>query len=172
MREFHAYRSLTVGVLKRGLGADRVWSIATGSRRMRPLNPDDRRFAGQFFAASYPNRLLASVIALVALSGCTRFEMLNATVPHCGYIRTRDMLLAQGSKDQTVDPANTSRLADRIRAAGGDVRTIFYPNRAHVGVVLAFAYPFRWLAPVLGDTTAFFHEHESGRAPQAATTWP
>ncbi len=66
------------------------------------------------------------------------------------------MLLIHGLKDQTVDPGNTSRLAERISSAGGEVRTILYPNRAHVGVVLAFAWPFRWLAPVLDDSTAFF----------------
>lgn len=87
--------------------------------------------------------------------------------------RAPPMLLVQGCKDETVDPANASRLADRIRVAGGEVRTIFYPSRAHVDVVLAFAFPFRWLAPVLTDTTTFFREHESNlAAPSPATSSP
>jgi acetyl esterase/lipase len=72
------------------------------------------------------------------------------------------MLLLQGLKDQTVLPANTFRLAEKLRASGADVRVILYPNRAHVGVVLALAWPFRWLAPVLDDATRFFREREYG----------
>jgi acetyl esterase/lipase len=69
------------------------------------------------------------------------------------------MLLLQGLKDQTVKPENTARLAAKIKEAGGDVRVIEYPDRAHVGVVLALAWPFRWLDPVLDDTVKFFSEH-------------
>ena len=58
-----------------------------------------------------------------------------------------------------MGPDNAERLAARIREAGGEVRCISYPNRAHVGVVLALAWPFRWLAPVLDDCTAFFRGH-------------
>jgi acetyl esterase/lipase len=66
------------------------------------------------------------------------------------------MLLVQGDQDQTVDPVNATRLAAAIRAAGGRVQVLRYPARAHVGVVLALAWPFRWLDPVLDDTAAFF----------------
>lgn len=70
------------------------------------------------------------------------------------------MLLVQGLLDQTVDASNTVRLAARIRQAGGSVRTIYYANRAHVGVVLSLAYPFRWLAPTLRDVTEYFRQAE------------
>jgi acetyl esterase/lipase len=66
------------------------------------------------------------------------------------------MLILQGLKDTTVDPSNASALADRIRSKGGQVQYIAYPSRAHVGVVLSLAFPFRWLAPVLRDTSDFF----------------
>ena len=69
------------------------------------------------------------------------------------------MLLVQGLKDTTVNPDNTTRLAAAIRAAGGSVEVIRYPARAHVGVVLALAWPFRWLDPVLDDVTAYFRRH-------------
>jgi acetyl esterase/lipase len=72
--------------------------------------------------------------------------------------RAPPMLLLHGGKDETVGADNAARLAARIRAAGGAVRYIEYPDRAHVGVVLALAWPFRWLAPVLRDTAAFFRE--------------
>jgi acetyl esterase/lipase len=70
--------------------------------------------------------------------------------------REPPMLLIHGLKDKVVGPEQAERLAERIRAAGGEVRLIEYPDRAHVGVVLALAWPFRWLAPVLDDCTAFF----------------
>jgi acetyl esterase/lipase len=66
------------------------------------------------------------------------------------------ILLLQGMKDPEVDPANAPELAALIRKKGGEVVYIAYPNRAHVGVVLALAYPFRWIAPVLHDTVKFF----------------
>jgi acetyl esterase/lipase len=69
------------------------------------------------------------------------------------------MLLLQGLKDTTVDPRNAPELAERIRKAGGKARYIVYPHRGHPGVVLALAFPFRWLAPVLRDTVEFFRNH-------------
>jgi acetyl esterase/lipase len=73
--------------------------------------------------------------------------------------RAPPMLLIHGLQDDVVKPSNTSSLASRLRAAGSDVRVITYPSRGHVGVALALAWPFRWLAPVLDDVTRFVHEH-------------
>jgi len=50
-------------------------------------------------------------------------------------------------------------LVARIRQAGGEISEIVYPDRAHRGVVMALALSFRWLAPVLRDTTDFFRRH-------------
>ena len=69
------------------------------------------------------------------------------------------MLLLHGLRDKTVEPANASRLAARIREAGGEVDCIFYPDRAHASVIIALAWPFRWLAPVLDDVTQYFQQH-------------
>lgn len=69
------------------------------------------------------------------------------------------MLLIHGLADRTVDPDNARNLAERIREKGGDVTTIFYPGKGHVPVVLALAWPFRWLAPTLDDTCRYFREH-------------
>ncbi len=70
--------------------------------------------------------------------------------------REPPMLLLQGLEDTTVNPDNATHLAAAIRAAGGQVQVIRYPDRAHVGVVLALAWPFRWLDPVLDDVAVFF----------------
>jgi acetyl esterase/lipase len=67
------------------------------------------------------------------------------------------MLLLQGLNDKTVNPNNARKLADRIQQAGGRVQLIEYPSSAHVQTVMAFAWSFRWLAPVLRDTTEFIH---------------
>lgn len=67
------------------------------------------------------------------------------------------MLLIHGDADVIVRPENTDRLADRLAAAGSRVNTLFYKGKGHVPVVLAFAWPFRWLAPALDDVTAYFN---------------
>ena len=65
------------------------------------------------------------------------------------------MLLLAGAKDTTVDPANTLRLAARIRAAGGSVQDRIYPGIQHEELVGAIGVPLRFLAPVLRDCVAF-----------------
>jgi acetyl esterase/lipase len=69
------------------------------------------------------------------------------------------MLLIHGLHDDIVLPSNTTSLAGHLRAAASDVRVITYPDRGHIGVALALAWPFRWLAPVLDDVTRFVREH-------------
>ena len=65
------------------------------------------------------------------------------------------LLLLAGAADTTVDPANSARLAARIRAAGGRVEQVLYPGVGHVGLIGAFAPLLRFLAPVLRDTLRF-----------------
>ncbi len=69
------------------------------------------------------------------------------------------MLLLQGGKDTLVDPRNATELQAKICKAGGCAKVIVYPDRAHEGMVIALAAPWRWLAPVLNDATKFFREH-------------
>jgi acetyl esterase/lipase len=65
----------------------------------------------------------------------------------------------QGLRDKIVAPANAVNLAARIRQAGGEVDCIMYPARGHAAVVVALAWPYQWLAPVLDDVTAYFNRH-------------
>ncbi len=69
--------------------------------------------------------------------------------------RNPPMLLAAGTADGTVMPANTIRLAARIRASGGPVEERLYPGVDHLGIVGAIARPLRSLAPTLHDCLAF-----------------
>jgi acetyl esterase/lipase len=69
------------------------------------------------------------------------------------------MLLVHGGRDRVIAPSNAFRLARRIRAAGGEAGVVIYNKLGHVGVPMALAWPFHWMAPVLDDVTAFFREH-------------
>ena len=64
-------------------------------------------------------------------------------------------LLLTGARDATVDHTNSTRLAARLRAAGGEATVIHYRWPGHLGILGAFAPPLRFLAPVLGDVEAF-----------------
>ena len=65
--------------------------------------------------------------------------------------------LAHGSRDTTVKPRNTERLAARLRAAGVPVETHLYEGLDHKDVVLALTRTFRGKAPVRADMTRFLH---------------
>lgn len=82
---------------------------------------------------------------------------------------TRDappLLLATGELDKTVLPRNTRDLAAAVRAAGGEVETIFYPRLGHREIIGAFSPIFSFLAPVAADVTAFI----STKTARAANT--
>ncbi len=64
--------------------------------------------------------------------------------------------LAAPTDDKLVNPQrNTQQLADKLKAAGVPVTLKFYPRANHVTLIGAFAWPLRWLAPVLDDVQAF-----------------
>lgn len=65
------------------------------------------------------------------------------------------MLLLAGNRDTTVDPNNTTRLADRIRAAGGPVQDRIYAGVDHIRIVAAFSRVLRGWAPTLEDSVRF-----------------
>ena len=68
------------------------------------------------------------------------------------------MLLLSGNDDSTVFPANSLRLAARVRGNGGRAETIFYPGIGHVGVLAALASPLHALAPVRDDVCGFLRQ--------------
>jgi acetyl esterase/lipase len=73
------------------------------------------------------------------------------------YVRTGDppAFLATGDEDDTVRPANSDSLTEKLRAAGVEVDRRRYPDVGHVGIVTAIAKPLRGRAPVLDDLVAF-----------------
>jgi len=65
------------------------------------------------------------------------------------------MLLAAALRDRTVLPANTTRLAAALRAAGGTVVERHYRGIGHRLVLGAIARPLQVAAPVLADCLGF-----------------
>jgi acetyl esterase/lipase len=69
---------------------------------------------------------------------------------------SRPALLAAASNDTLINPQrNTAGLATRLRAAGVSVELKMYERVNHMTLAAAFAWPLRWLAPVLDDVVAF-----------------
>ena len=64
-------------------------------------------------------------------------------------------LLLTGDKDNVVGAGNSTRLAERLRAAGNQATAIVYPRVGHYIIVAAIAPAIRVLAPVLRDADAF-----------------
>ena len=73
-------------------------------------------------------------------------------------------LLVSGTADDVVDPANSTRLAARLRLRGARVQEIVYEGLGHRTLVGAFAAPLRGLAPVLADVAAFVGAASTNRA--------
>ncbi|WP_425312034.1 alpha/beta hydrolase [Pseudomonas baltica] len=65
-------------------------------------------------------------------------------------------LLIAATHDSTVDPVrNSEGLARRLRAAGVPVQERYYRRLNHRTLIASFAWPLRWLAPVLEDVERF-----------------
>lgn len=76
------------------------------------------------------------------------------------------LLLVTDAADRVVDPGNTTRMAARVRAAGGAVETHDYAGVSHSLLIAAMATPLRFLAPVFDDAVRFIDLH-AGRAVKA-----
>jgi acetyl esterase/lipase len=46
-------------------------------------------------------------------------------------------------------------MAEKLQAAGVSVTLKTYPRASHTTLIGAFAWPLRWIAPVLDDVQAF-----------------
>lgn len=67
-------------------------------------------------------------------------------------------LLLTGDDDDIVDPANSVRLAARLRGDGVAVKHIIYPGLGHRLLIGSLSVPLRRTAPVLDDVVAFIRE--------------
>lgn len=85
------------------------------------------------------------------------------------------LLLLHGGGDETANPSSSTRLAQRIRAAGGCARAVVYPDVGHVEIAVALAAPFLGIAPVLKDVADFIADPRavcSASSPAAPASRP
>ncbi len=73
------------------------------------------------------------------------------------------MLLLTGDDDITVLPRNSKALVDAVNRSGGDAVIKTYDRIGHIGIVMALASPFRWLAPVLDDVVEYLDQPTTTR---------
>ena len=112
-----------------------------------------------------------AVRGFVGLAGPYDFLPLSGPITTAAFGQERDLastqpvnfasagdppaLLLHGGRDTLVQPRDSRRLAERLRAAGVDAQVKLYPEIGHVGMVTALARPLRGRAPVLQDIHAF-----------------
>lgn len=68
-------------------------------------------------------------------------------------------LLATGTDDDTVLPANSETMAVKMQTSGVDVALRHYHGIGHVGVMLSAAQGFRWRSSLLEDIRDFVQNH-------------
>jgi acetyl esterase/lipase len=73
-------------------------------------------------------------------------------------------LLLTGDKDAVVGPGNSTRLAEKLRAAGNEATTVIYPGIGHYIIIAAVAPIIRSFVPVLRDMDAFIAKTLKSRA--------
>jgi len=79
-----------------------------------------------------------------------RSQPINYVTPHAP-----PMLLLAGEYDRTVDPGNTLRLAERLRAAGNSVDAELDPSLSRRAIIAAVSEQLAFLAPVRERTLHF-----------------
>ena len=73
-------------------------------------------------------------------------------------------LLLTGGNDDVVGAGNSTRLAEKLRAAGNDATAVIYPRIGHYIIVAAIAPIIRLLVPVLRDMDVFINKTLKSRA--------
>jgi acetyl esterase/lipase len=78
-------------------------------------------------------------------------------------------LLLTGDADTVVDAGNSTRFAERLRAAGNDASAVIYPRVGHLNIVAALSLLLRFFAPVLRDADAFIARTLQSRRARAVS---
>jgi acetyl esterase/lipase len=78
-------------------------------------------------------------------------------------------LLLTGDKDDVVGAGNSTRLAEKLHAAGNDATAVIYPRVGHYIIVAAIAPLIRCLVPVLRDIDDFIAKVLRSGGPAAKT---
>lgn len=78
-------------------------------------------------------------------------------------------LLLTGDADDVVDAGNSTRFAERLRAAGNDATAVIYPRVGHYNIVAALSLFLWFFAPVLRDADAFIERTLQSRLARAVS---
>jgi acetyl esterase/lipase len=78
-------------------------------------------------------------------------------------------LVLYGEQDTTVLPEHSKHLAQRIRAVGGRVSEVGYPDLGHASIVGVLAKPYQGRAPVLEEVSRFITVGETKFASSPAS---
>jgi acetyl esterase/lipase len=142
------------------LAVDPVWLRKTG------LVPG-RDIAGLIgLAGPYDFLPLRDEMLKIIFGGADRLE----TQPICHVAPgAPPALLLTGDADDVVDPGNSTRFAERLRAAGNDATAVIYPRVGHYNIVAALALFLPFFAPVLRDADAFIARTLRSRRAQAVS---
>jgi acetyl esterase/lipase len=142
------------------LAVDQVWLRKTGLMPCRDI-------AGLIgLAGPYDFLPLRDETLKIIFGGADRPE----TQPICHVARgAPPALLLTGDADDVVDPGNSIRFAERLRAAGNDAAAVIYPRVGHYNIVAALALSLRFFAPVLRDADAFIARTLRSRRAQAVS---
>jgi acetyl esterase/lipase len=144
-------------VMGHSAGAYNALMLVFGERYLPSMGFLDRVKAGIGLSGPY-NFYPFDVPASIAAFGATRdpraTQPINLTRPGLP-----PMLLATGDADKLVRPANTVKLAQKLRDAGVDVTETHYPGLSHAATLLALGAWNRHRAPVLADCIAFLKAH-------------
>ncbi len=126
------------------------------------LDPTYRRAV----ASDYP-----APAALIGLSGPYGFDPMTwpttkdifSTAPSADKVRPvaqaatsgPPTLLIHGADDSVVEPIAAHMMEDALQRSGAQVTKRIYPGIGHAGLIMTFAQPLRWRAPLLGDVLKF-----------------
>lgn len=126
------------------------------------LDPDYRRAV----ASDYP-----APAALIGLSGPYGFDPTTwpttkdifVTAPSADKVRPvaqatasgPPTLLIHGADDSVVEPIAVHMMEDALKRSATQVEKRIYPGIGHAGLIMTFAQPLRWRAPLLGDVLKF-----------------
>lgn len=150
----------TIYLMGHSAGAYNAAMLAFDARWLKGAGLSSQRIAG-FIGVSGPYDFLPLKDATLSaiFGGPDRKE----TQP-INYVSRRapPTLLLTGTFDTVVDPANSTRLANRMREAGNGVTLRRYPAVGHISILGGFGTPLQPLVPVLDDVDAFIRQ-TSGR---------
>jgi acetyl esterase/lipase len=141
-------------VMGHSAGAYIAAMLALDQRWLRSVNmAPDRDIAGLIGISGPYDFLPLRSRTLQAIFGGAN----DATTQPISHVATNapPTLLLTAKNDEIVDPANSVRLAARLRDTGNDVTVLTYSWVGHLSTIGAFAWPLRFLAPILRDTDTF-----------------